>query len=159
MKTLNLNLLCVFVFLVVLSVFLVAYQDLTKNSIKLLLQWQHLNITLWLTLICCFTVHYISIKNDNAYGGLIYKHFGNFADSAFAVVTYGLASTTSAAILKGVYIQQFFQEKVYFNHFDKIDIYSMLVVCLFLLGYSMYAAFNALKNAVLLSNAQEAVGV
>ena len=89
----------------------------------------------------------------------IILHFGKFADSAFATITYGLASTTSAAILKGVYIQQFFQEKVYFNHFDQIDIYSMLVVCLFLLGYSLYAALSALHNAILLSKAETAVGV
>ncbi len=160
MKTLNFKLIGVFIFLVLLSILLVSYQDLTKNAIKATLQWEHLNITLWLSLICCFFVHYLSIKNDTTYdGGLIYKHFGKFADSAFAIVTYGLASTTSAAILKGIYIQQFFQEEVYFNHFDKIDIYSMLIVCLFLLGYSLYAAINALKNAILLSNAETAVGV
>jgi hypothetical protein len=160
MRTLNLKLICVFIFLVAISVFLVIYQDATKSSIKAILQWKHLNITLWLSLICCFIVHYLSIRGDDNYdGGLIYKHFGKFADSAFAIVTYGLASTTSAAILKGVYIQQFFQEKVYFNHFDQIDIYSMLVVCLFLLGYSLYAALNALQNAVLLSKAETAVGV
>ena len=160
MKALNYKLVCVFIFLVALSVFLVQFQGLTKDSIKSLLQWRHLNITLWLSLICCFGVHYISIKSDNSdYGGIIYKDFGKFADSAFAIITYGLASTTSAAILKGVYIQQFFDEKIYFNYFDQIDIYSMLVVCLFLLGYSLYAAFSALKNAVLLSKAEIAVPI
>jgi hypothetical protein len=110
--------------------------------------------------VCCFFVHYLSVKNDKNYtGGLIYKDFGKFADSAFAIITYGLASTTSAAILKGVYIQQFFHEKIYFNHFDQIDIYSMLAVCIFLLGYSLYAAINALKNAIVLSNAETAVGI
>ncbi|MFB2803272.1 hypothetical protein [Shewanella seohaensis] len=160
MKTLNLKLIGVFIFLVALSIFLVTYQDLTKTTVKAILQWKHLNITLWLGFICCFIVHYLSIRSDKNYdSGLIYKHFGKFADSAFAIVTYGLASTTSAAILKGVYIQQFFQEKIYFNHFDQIDIYSMLVVCLFLLGYSLYAALNALQNAILLSKAENAVGV
>ncbi|MCJ8304738.1 hypothetical protein [Shewanella sp.] len=160
MKALNYKLVCVFIFLVALSVFLVLFQDLTKNCIKSILQWKHLNITLWLSLICCFVVHYVSIKSDNSYdGGIIYKHFGKFADTAFAIVTYGLASTTSAAILKGVYIQQFFNEKVYFNHFDQIDIYSMLVVSLFLLGYSLYAALSALRNAVFLSKAETAIPV
>jgi hypothetical protein len=159
-KALNFKLIAVFIFLILLSVFLVNYQDLTKNSIKATLQWKHLNVTLWLSLVCCFFVHYLSIKNDNNYtGGLIYKDFGKFADSAFAIITYGLASTTSAAILKGVYIQQFFHEKIYFNHFDQVDIYSMLVVCVFLLGYSLYAAINALKNAITLSNAETAIGV
>lgn len=91
--------------------------------------------------------------------GLIFNHFGKFADTAFAIITYGLASTTSAAILKGVYAQQFFNEKVYFQNFDQIDIYSMLVVCVFLLGYSLYAAITALKNAVILSQSETAIPI
>jgi len=127
-------------------------------SIKSTLQWEHLNKVLWLGFICCFSVHYLSIKNDEQYdGGIIYKHFGKFADSAFAVITYGLASTTSASILKGVYIQQFFGDEVYFNNFDQVDIYSMLVVCIFLLGYSLYSAISALQSSILLSKAENAV--
>lgn len=157
---LNYNLVFVLIFLILLSVLLVTFQDLAKNYIKSTLQWKHLNITIWLSLICCFVVHYISIKSDNSYdGGIIYTHFGKFADSAFAIVTYGLASTTSVAILKGVYIQVFLKEEVYFNHFDQIDMYSMLIVCLFLLGYSSFAALTALRTAIFLSKAETAIPV
>ena len=160
MKALNFKLIGVFILLVFLSFILISNTEPTMLLIKSVLKWELLNATLWLGIICCFAVHYLSIKDDSSYnGGLIFKHFGKFADSAFAIITYGLASTTSASILKGVYIQQYFEEKIYFNHFDQIDIYSMLVVCLFLLGYSLYAAISALRNAVLLSQAELAIPV
>ncbi|MCM0612406.1 hypothetical protein KFJ24_07955 [Marinobacter sediminum] len=123
-------------------------------------EWKHLNSSLWLGVFSCFIVHYLSIMDDSNYaGGLIFNHFGKLADTAFAVITYGLASTTAVAMLKGVYVQQFFDEKVYFRNFDQIDIYSTLVVCIFLFGYSMYAAITALKNAVILSKSETAIPV
>jgi hypothetical protein len=160
MKALNIKLSCVFILLVGLSILLLINKEPTMLYIKSILEWKRLNTALWLGFFCCFTVHYLSIKNDESYnGGLIFKHFGKFADSGFAMITYGLASTTSAAILKGVYIQQYFEEKVYFNNFDQVDIYSMLVVCLFLLGYSIFAALSALRNALLFTQAETAIPI
>lgn len=160
MKTPNLKLILVFLLLVGLSALLVLNKQSTMLHVKSVLEWEPLGSALWLGLASCFIVHYLSIKNDNSYyGGLIYKHFGKFADSAFAIVTYGLASTTSAAILKGVYVQQFFKTEVYFKNFDQVDIWSMLIVCLFLLGYSIYAGFIALKSAIFNSQAEVAVAI
>lgn len=157
---LNLKLILVFVLLLSLSALLVLNTESTMLTVKRFLEWKQLNLCLWLGFISCFIVHYLSIKDNTSYdGGLIFKHFGKFADSGFAVCTYGLASTTSAAILKGIYAQQFFSEEIYFMNFDQIDIYSMLIVCLFLFGYSIYAAGTALKNAVVESQAKIAIPV
>ena len=102
-------------------------------------------------------IHYLSIRNSiNGYEGLIYKSFGKFADSAFAAITYGLASTTSASILKGVCIQQIIGGEIYFNHFGEVDIYSMLVVSVFLFGYSIYATGHALVGAIFRGTSQNA---
>lgn len=152
-RRLNLRLIALFVVLSALSTLLVLNKASALLWIKLVLESEHLNATLWLGFICCFVVRYLSIETkdiNNDDSGLIFTHFGKFADTAFAIVTYGLASTTSAAILKGVYIQQFFGEKIYFSYFDQIDIYSMLIVCLFLFGYSLYAAINSLVQAFVL---------
>ena len=70
-----------------------------------------------------------------------------------------MAATTSTAILKGVYIQQFFGDVVYFNNFSSIDISSMLVVCIFLFGYSSWASLKAIGNAIVVGNSEEAVPV
>lgn len=151
----NLNLIIVALLLAGLSYLLVTNQKETLMLIKDILSWRHLNLCLWLGLGICFFIHYLSIKNDETYNqGLIYVHFGKFADSAFAIGTYGLASTTAASLLKGIYFQQVLEQEVYFKNFNQVDIYSMLVVCIFLLSYSIYAAATSFINAVTLSQAE-----
>jgi hypothetical protein len=146
--------------LIILCVTVVSNAEATKDVIKAFLEWKFLNWTLWCGFFCCFLVHYLSVRNDHTQEhGLIYTHFGKFADSGFAMVTYGIASTTAASILKGVYIQQVIGSDIYFLKFDQIDIYSMLVVCLFLFGYSLFAALIALKNALVISNSSPAIPV
>lgn len=148
-KDVDWKLLCVFLFLVVLSIGYLLNQDTVKLAIKSFLTWPYLSKVIWLSVVISFMTHYLSIRNStNGYEGLIYKSFGKFADSAFAATTYGLALTTSASILKGVYIQQIIGSDIYFNYFGEIDIYSMLVVSVFLLGYSTYATGHALVGAI-----------
>ncbi len=159
-EKLNLKLIGVLFLLIFMSILIVTNTDFTKEIVRSFLEWRHLNITLWLFFVISFTIHYLSVKEDESNsGGLIYKHFGKFADSGFAIVTYGLASTTAASILKGVYIQQFFKGEVYFNHFNQIDIYSMLVVSIFLFGYSLYAALSSLVSAIVISKSSLAIPV
>lgn len=148
-KNIDWKLALVFACLVLVSVGYVANQETVKLAIKAILEWSHLNITIWLSVFVSFVIHYLSVRNsNNNYEGLIYKAFGKFADSAFAAITYGLALTTSASILKGVYIQQIIGGDIYFNNFEELDIYSMLIVCLFLFGYSVYATGLALVGAI-----------
>lgn len=159
-KKLNIKLIGVFILLSILSIVLLLNKDESMLAVKSFLEWKLLNSSLWLGFFCCFSVHYLSIRNDKFYdSGLIFKHFGKFADTGFAICTYGLASTTSVAILKGVYAQQFFGEEIYFTNFDQIDIYSMLIVSIFLFGYSVYAAISATINAFVISQAETAVPV
>jgi len=147
----------VFLLLIVLSAGYMTNQELVKSAIKSFLIWPHLSKCIWLAVLVSFFIHYLSIKNSSSiYEGLIYKAFGKFSDSAFAAITYGLALTTSASILKGVYIQQIVGEEVYFNKFDEIDIYSMLVVCLFLFGYSTYATGHVVISAIFISTSKYA---
>jgi hypothetical protein len=153
----NINFRSIFscVFLSVLAIAYINYQDQINKSLRVFLEWQHLNISIWMFIIVCFSSSYFAIRDDDSNNnGLIYKHFGAFADTAFAIVTYGLASTTSASILRGVYIQEFFKDKIYFNFFSQIDIFSMLVVCLFLFGYSLLASIRAVSQAILINSGE-----
>lgn len=134
----------------------VANQESANNVLRDILEWDHLGTSLWFYTVISFLIHYLSSRNlDDAYSGVVFKHFGVFADSAFAAITFGLASTTSASILKGVYVQQYFGDEIYFKNFNDIDIYSMLVVCLFLLGYSFFSCSKALIAALYLGTAEE----
>lgn len=148
-KNIDWKLVSVFVCLVVFAIIYMLNQESIMQGIQAVLEWPHLNATLWLSVLVSFFIHYLSMKNNHGtYDGLIYKAFGMFADSAFAAITYGLALTTSASILKGVYVQQFIGGMIYFANFDEIDICSMLVVCLFLFGYSAYSTGTALIAAI-----------
>lgn len=153
----NLRLFSVLVVLVIIAATYISEQKHYNQIIRNILEWDQLSISLWLGVIISFILHYFSSKDlAEDYDSLIYKQFGIFADSAFAAVTYGVAITTSAAILKGVYIQQFFGDIVYFNNFESIDIYSMLVVCLFLFGYSIWACTRAVIGAILMNSSEKA---
>lgn len=159
-KRINFGLLFVMILLFCFSFFYISNKKLINVSIRQVLEWKELNLSIWILVSISFFIHYLAEKNNKInYSGLIYKHFGIFADSAFAAITYGLAATTSAAILKGVYIQQFFGDVVYFNNFSSLDINSMLVVCIFLLGYSFWATVKAVINAILQGHSEDAVPV
>lgn len=148
-RSIDWKLVLVFLLLIALSAGYVINQEAVEHAIKSFLVWPHLSKCIWLAVFVSFFIHYLSVKNgSSSYEGLIYKAFGKFSDAAFAAITYGLASTTSVSILKGVYIQKIIGGEIYFNKFDEIDIYSMLVVCLFLFGYSTYATGQALINAL-----------
>ncbi|MFT6914738.1 MAG: hypothetical protein ACJAWL_001034 [Motiliproteus sp.] len=155
-KKINKKMVFVLLFLFCLAFLSVANQEDFSKLLRNFLEWKHLTISLWLYAIISFFIHYLSSKDmDSGYSGVVFKHFGVFADSAFAAITFGLASTTSSSILKGVYVQQYFGDEIYFNKFDDVDIYSMLVVCLFLLGYSFFSCSKALVSAIYLGTSEE----
>lgn len=151
----NSRLVFALIFLVILAVIYVNYQQDVNIIFRNFLEWKHLNTSLWLYIMICYLIYYLSVRgNDNIESGVIFREFGTFGNSAFAAITFGLASTTSASILKGVYIQQFFKDKIYFNEFNEIDIYSMLVVSMFLFGYSVYSSLQSLLKAIMLQRGE-----
>ena len=155
-KNIDIKLIFIALILIIIAFFYVNYQHIITLLIRNTLEWKNLNLVLWLYIILCYLIHYLSIKDIKNYeSGLIFKAFGTFGNSAFAIITYGLALTTSASILKGVFIQQYFQDKIYFNHFDEIDIYSMLVVSAFLFGYSILNSFRSFIDAIMLNKGKD----
>lgn len=157
---LNKKLIFVTLFLLLLSYLLVTNQKETLLLIENILTWKHLSLSIWLGLGICFFIHYLSIKDENNYSqGLIFVQFGKFADSAFALGTYGLTTTTSLSLLKGIYLQQVLEKEIYFNNFNQIDIYSMLVVCIFLLSYSIYSAGTSFFRAITISQAEKVIPI
>lgn len=146
------------IILLIVAFYYISYPEWFQYVIRRILEWNKLNIVIWCFVTICFLMRWYSVKDIQGYdSGLIYKDFGVFADNAFAAITYGLTLTTSTAILKGVYIQLFFKEAIYFKDLDNIDIYSMLVVCIYLLSYSMIASFKSIIETFRTSQSMEAV--
>lgn len=152
----NKKLLLVLIGLIFISIFFILNQKAINLIVRTIFEWRFLNITLWCYILICFIINYLSLNDvTNNESGMIFKEFGFFANSAFTAITFGLALTTSTSILKGIYIQQYFRDKIYFNEFSEIDIYSLLVVSLFLFGYSIISSFRVLKRAIVLKNSNE----
>jgi hypothetical protein len=152
MKGLNKQLIVVLIFLCVCSFFYILYRDSVNQNFRDFLEWKNLSICLWLFIFICFSLHYLSVKNVDVYKKDYISGFpvqyGAFSNSVFSAITFGLATTTSVSIMKGIYIQEIFKDKIYFYNFDNIDIVSILVVSLFLFIYSMSNSIKVLYAAI-----------
>ena len=162
----NVKLVIVALVLFILSYLMVSNQQDFLRLARYIFIWKHLEICIWLIFSICFFVHYLSIKDDagnkaedNHNQILIFFHFSKFANSAFAVITYSIASTTSISLLKGIFFQQVLEEQIYFINFGQLDIYSILIVCIFLFFYSIQVAAKALFYAITYRKAEEITAV
>lgn len=144
------------IFLIIGSIYILD-SSLYSNLIEGIFNCEKLNEVIWLIVLFCFFIHWYSIKNQLSYSsGIIYKNFGLFADHAFSAVTFGIALTTSITILKGVYFQKFATTPVvYFLKFENIDIYSLMVVCSFLVFYSLQQTIKVLIDGYKILRAAE----
>ncbi|MNI34911.1 hypothetical protein D3C73_889210 [compost metagenome] len=109
-----------------------------KKPIKEIFESDLLGVILWGYIIGTFCIHKLiygttTLKSDS----FILKHFGSYADLCFGMTTYGLAGTTSLALLKGLYLQQYFNS-IYFIGFASFDLVSMFLLSSFLLVYCIF---------------------
>ena len=153
----NVGLFVALLLLIVLSFFLVTNLGNAKELTHQFLVWPHLTLCFWLAICICYIIYTFSPASVNqGQTSLIYKMFGKFADTAFTIGTLGVAGTTALALLKGIYIQTIMENDIYFNHFNEIDIFSLFVVAMFLLVYSLRMSLNALYISIVNSNAVDA---
>ncbi|MDX7783008.1 hypothetical protein SJR90_11735 [Aeromonas caviae] len=109
-----------------------------KIPIKKMFESDLLGVILWGYVIGIFCIHkYIYGKTTMRSDSFILKHFGSYADLCFGMTTYGLAGTTSLALLKGLYLQQYF-DAIYFIGFASFDLVSMFLLSSFLLVYCIF---------------------
>ena len=145
------------VFFSLLSYIFIEYTLVIQNTLRAILEWEKLNYLVWCFVIISFILHALTVDDQQNYqSGIIYKKFGRFGGYAFDIVTYGVAMSTSLAILKGVYIQLNFGDIIYFNHFEQIDIYSLFIVCIFLFGYSINECIQILLETFRTSTSKKA---
>ena len=71
-------------------------------------------------------------------------YFELFVDPILTVATYGLAGSTSLALLRGVYLEAV-HGKPHFYGFSKLDVWSVAIVSSFLLFYSILKATMELR--------------
>ena len=136
-----------FIFLVAVSCLAYGYQEELKITIKTVLEskWSMASASIYV--FSCALMYQIFVGNNSDFGGIVHAHFGKYTDFVFAVVTYVPASATSIALLKGLFMQRFFNE-TFFIGFDWIDMTSIFVVSSFLLYYSLFNSTKLLIAAI-----------
>jgi hypothetical protein len=113
------------------------YWDSTKIIIRWVLEQKFTVFLLWVITVLVFLFHYFKHKSKEvANEPIITKKFGAFIDNLLGGIGYGTAITTSLTLLKGLYIQKFFSDKVYFLEFQDLDLMTIFGVTLFLLYFS-----------------------
>ena len=123
------------------------------QNIEYLITWEYLIPCFWFFVIMSHLLYHISPTSKNETGSLlIYKFFGNFAGILFSATSLGIAGSTSINLLKGFYFQIVLEKEVYFQNLGDIDIYSLFVVVIFLLVYSLLASLNLLSSALFSRN-------
>lgn len=136
-----------FIFIIVISCvafgFQVELKDLVRHTLNS--KWSMAITSIYV--IACAVMYQIFVGGSLEVNGVIHTHFGKYADFSFAIVTFVPASATSLALLKGLFMQEFFDE-IYFSGFDKIDMTSIFVVSSYLLYYSLFNSTKMLIAAI-----------
>lgn len=137
-KSLNLKSTGAVVILIALIVLVQVYGADIKEPLKAIFQSEWLNIAVWAYIAGTFLIHqYLYSSTELKKDSFIYKHFGVYADALFGMATYGFAGTTSLALLKGLYLQTFYEQEFYIG-FGTFDLVSMFLLTSFLLVYCMF---------------------
>ncbi|WP_339387633.1 hypothetical protein [Vibrio caribbeanicus] len=136
---------------IVFILFAQAYQSDLKNLMKTIFESGWLSKILWTYVICVLCFHrYLFASYELAKDSFMYKHFGTYADTLFGISTYGVAGSTSIALLKGLYMQTFFDGK-HFMGFGTFDLISMFLLTSFLFVYCIFNTTILLKEIIFYS--------
>lgn len=147
-KSLNFKTTGAVVLLIVLIVLVQVYGSDIKNPLKDILESKLLNIVVWGYILGTFLAHeYLYSSSELKKDSFIYKHFGVYADAIFGAATYGFAGTTSLALLKGLYLQTFYQQEFYIG-FGNFDLVSMFLLASFLLVYCVFNTSMMFKDVL-----------
>lgn len=123
------------------------YWELTKVFIRWILEGTFTYFILWAAPICLFLLHYIRHKDKEVKTEpIITRKFGVFVDNALGGVSYATIIATSTTLLKGLYIQKFFDDKQYFTEFNDIDLMAVFGVASFLLYISLMKVYDIIME-------------
>ncbi|RLA82888.1 MAG: hypothetical protein DRG78_05920 [Epsilonproteobacteria bacterium] len=103
-----------------------------------------LTISIWIVILAhSFTVDETNLTQISLFNTQI-----KLIDTLLLIATYVTVASTASSLLKGAYIQQFYNDTVYFNEFDKLDIYLLIGVPILLLWYIILNISKMFKEAL-----------
>lgn len=123
------------------------YWDTIKIILRNILEARFTYFLLWTITILIFLLHYFKHKDKEVKSETILtKKFGVFFDNALGGVAYGTVITTCLTLLKGIYIQKFFNDKQYFTEFNDLDLMTVFGVVSFVLYYAGVKVVDTAKE-------------
>lgn len=123
------------------------YWETTKIIIRNILEAKLTYFLLWTITVLIFLLHYFRHKDKEVRSEtIITKKFGVFFDNALGGIAYGTIMTTCLTLLKGLYIQKFFTDKIYFTEFNDMDLMTVFGVMSFLLYYAGVKVIDTAKE-------------
>lgn len=132
------------------------YWDLTKVVIRVILEAKFTYFLLWTITVLIFLLHYFRLKDKELRSEpIVTKKFGVFGDNALGGITYATTITTSLTLLKGLYIQKFFDDKKYFTEFNDLDLMTVFGVTTFLLYLSLMKVIDIGKETYKVQKTQQ----
>lgn len=144
----SLSRLLVIIALLILGLALVYSKDEAKNIVRIFLESYWPAVIIWLLAIVGVSVgKFFCEPDENGAESFIYRSFGGYADAVFTIATYGFSGSTSLALLKGLYLQLFF-DGAFFTGFGEFDLASIFVISSFLLFYSVVNTARQIINVV-----------
>jgi hypothetical protein len=133
----------IFLLIGILAIIAFAYAEELRLFIKIALNSKWLTAVVGIYVFACAIVNRIFVRTEDGPSGAIYSQFGKFTDFIFATFAYVPASAASIALVRGLFMQHYFNAK-YFDGFDQYDLISILVVSAFLLYYSLQRSTSLL---------------
>lgn len=161
MNSKNFNFLrfCVVIFLFIFGMVIFSNKEDAKGVAKTFLESSWPTATIWLlAIVGVIAERSFAAVGDNTRSGVVYQSFGKYADATFAVATFGFAGSTSLALLKGLYLQIFFNG-TYFTGFADFDLASIFLISSFLLFHSSNGTIRLIINAVFQAEATDVAPV
>ncbi|WP_319542358.1 hypothetical protein [uncultured Pseudodesulfovibrio sp.] len=128
------------------------FKDQIRTLATNVLTHEWLYPCIWAYMAICFFSDYAENK-DVISDSIIAKNIGKFGEACLNMVTWGVATTTAVALLKGLYIQHIIQNKTYFVNFVFLDYISIFLVGLFLFIISVRLSWGIFWEALFKSNA------
>lgn len=152
MKRINSKVLLSMIFLILLSSSAIVFKKDVMDSIRWLLESGWLRVGLLMYIVVTIIIHSFFIEETYLSDVPLFQSRISKPLYIFLTIgTYAAVTSTAVTLLKGAYIQQFYGDVIYFNEFEKIDIYALLGVATLLLWYAIFNTSRLLKEALFVS--------
>jgi hypothetical protein len=130
--------------------------ETTKCIIRAILEAKLTYFLLWTITVLIFLFHYFKHKDKEVKSEPVFtKKFGAFIDNAFGGIAYGTIIITALTLLKGLYIQKFFNDKQYFTEFNDLDLMTVFGVMIFLLYFTAMKVIDIAKEAYKIEHTEQ----